>query len=229
MLLLIIAISAVLLCCSQPRLAKLGEPACTEDECPMPDDIVESPQATGLFQQLKNTAVTQVDVTAPLQQPENMAVAHVKDVEPSWPLQLLSSWFSWCSWWSWFSLDDAKPKPHKPKLAVLIAGLAERLVLAPKIRRIMEPTVASGWDVDLYLLVVGMDKGNHKAWHPIENNESAVVAENLETVAAIQTLADAGGWKFVSANWMVIPRKLPRLFHATCLFGSDFIHLHPLR
>jgi len=92
------------------------------------------------------------------------------------------------------SLGDAQPLLRKPKLAVLIAGLAERLVLAPKIRVLIEPMAATGWDVELYLSVVGMGKGSRKAWHPIENNESAVVAENLGTMAAVQTMAEAGGW-----------------------------------
>jgi len=88
----------------------------------------------------------------------------------------------------WFISDP------KPKLAVLIVGLADRLVLAPKIPTVIQPSVAKGWDVDLYVSVVGKGNGSTAAWHPIDNNESAEIAEHLETEDAIKALASSGGW-----------------------------------
>jgi len=184
-----------LVCCLQFTHFWLEEPACAEDHCPMmpkrhfSDDMPEIPHGTGLLQQRTKTSTVQVkDASGRLDKQNATALVHVKDAE-----RLL-----------------------RPKLAVLIAGRADRLVLAPKIRHVMEPVAAKGWDVDLYVSVVGMDKGSHKAWAPIPNNVSAVVAERLESVAAIQTLATAGSWaiRFCELDGdsqeVVVPKDPPR-------------------
>jgi len=174
----------------------LEEPACAEDQrLLMPEHqlvgVVPSAPANGLLQQQTNASVVHVnDAAGLLGPPQSRAVAHVKDVEPWWSL-----WPRQSRWSLSFLWGKASPQEvAKPKLAVLISGLADRLVLVPKISVLLNPIVASGWDVELYLSVVGKGKGSQKAWHPIENNESAVTAEGLQTMADVQTLSSAGGW-----------------------------------
>lgn len=82
----------------------------------------------------------------------------------------------------------------RPKLAVLTVGLADRLLLASKIHALLEPTVAKGWDVDLYVSMVGKGRNNASTFTPVKNNVSAQEAEHLETVDAIKASASTGGW-----------------------------------
>merc|ERR1719195_1108243 len=94
----------------------------------------------------------------------------------------------------------------RPKLAVLTVGLADRLLLASKVHTVLGPTVAKGWDVDLYVSVVSRGRNNASTLRPIKNNVSAQVAEHLETVDAIKALASTGGWtlRFCELNGDVL-------------------------
>jgi len=184
-------LATVLLCFSQLGQLRLEEDAaCAKNErrlAPGHHHGDDSSQASGLLQQRKNTSVMHADDVALLEQPQDTIIAHVKDVEEPQS--------SWSSLQSWFKPTPPKPaKPTRPKLAVLIAGLADRLVLLPKIHVVLNPIVSSGWDVDLYLSVVGAGNGSKAVWHAIENSTSAVLAEKLHTMADVQSLATAGGW-----------------------------------
>jgi len=85
-------------------------------------------------------------------------------------------------------------KEGRPKLAVLIVGLADRLMLATKIKHVIEPLAASGWDVELFISVVGMGQGSKVAWVHVPHSLSALSVEHFEVVDVIQALAERGKW-----------------------------------
>jgi hypothetical protein len=54
-------------------------------------------------------------------------------------------------------------------LAVFLTGLQKNLIIDNKLKNVVEPVRAQGWDVDVFMDIVGIQPRPGKAWSPIQN------------------------------------------------------------